>query len=122
MNPYELRPKDSRDPPRTFVATFRMIGPGLILAGGSSSRMGYDKSEIQYYGMPQYQRLNNLLLNHCDTVFLSRGKDQIKPTTVQAIVDQFDIKYCQREKIIHNSMLLSPHTNIQEVHLNMIFL
>ncbi len=34
MDPYQLRPEDSRDPPRGFVATYRMVGPGLILAGG----------------------------------------------------------------------------------------
>ena len=34
LDPYQLRPEDSRDPPRAIVDTYRMIGPGLILAGG----------------------------------------------------------------------------------------
>ena len=34
VDPYQLRPEDSRDPPHRFVDTIRMIGPGLILAGG----------------------------------------------------------------------------------------
>ena len=34
FDPYQLRPEYSRDPPRGFVATYRMVGPGLILAGG----------------------------------------------------------------------------------------
>lgn len=34
LDPYRLRPEDSRDPPRGIVATYRMVGPGLILAGG----------------------------------------------------------------------------------------
>ncbi len=64
---------------------------GLILAGGNSSRMGHDKSEIQYYGKPQYQVLHNLLIHHCDNVFLSKRKDQTKPTSIPIIVDQFEI-------------------------------
>ena len=34
LNPYQLRPEDSRDPPQGIVDTYRMVGPGLILAGG----------------------------------------------------------------------------------------
>jgi Mn2+/Fe2+ NRAMP family transporter len=32
-NPYRLSPENIEDPPRTFVAVLRRIGPGLILAG-----------------------------------------------------------------------------------------
>ena len=34
VNPYQLRPEDIEDPPRTYVSIFRRIGPGLILASG----------------------------------------------------------------------------------------
>ena len=34
FNPYQLRPQDIEDPPRTYVGIFRRIGPGLILASG----------------------------------------------------------------------------------------
>ncbi len=34
LDPYQLRPEYSRDPPQGFVDTYRMVGPGLILAGG----------------------------------------------------------------------------------------
>ena len=34
FDPYQLRPEYARNPPRGFVGTYRMIGPGLILAGG----------------------------------------------------------------------------------------
>ncbi len=34
LDPYQLRPEDSRDPPQGIVDTYRMVGPGLILAGG----------------------------------------------------------------------------------------
>ena len=32
-DPYHLNPADVENPPRSFAATFRRIGPGLILAG-----------------------------------------------------------------------------------------
>ncbi len=31
---YALRPEDVRDPPKTFLDMFRLIGPGLIIASG----------------------------------------------------------------------------------------
>ena len=34
LDPYQLRPEYSRDPSQGFVDTYRMVGPGLILAGG----------------------------------------------------------------------------------------
>src|SRR5262245_26917633 len=32
QDPYQLRPEDVAEPPQTFTATLRRIGPGLILA------------------------------------------------------------------------------------------
>ena len=48
---------------------------GLILAGGSSSRMQSDKGSLPYHGMPQYQYLYNLLLPFCQQVFISGRKE-----------------------------------------------
>lgn len=44
---------------------------GLVLAGGKSSRMGYDKAEICYYKTPQYIHLANMLKAFCDDVYIS---------------------------------------------------
>lgn len=33
-DPYQLRPENIEDPPRTYTSIFRRIGPGLILASG----------------------------------------------------------------------------------------
>lgn len=44
---------------------------GLVLTGGQSSRMGIDKSTIEYHGMPQGDYLFSLLKEVCDDVFLS---------------------------------------------------
>ena len=44
---------------------------GLILSGGKSSRMGYDKSLINYHGKPQREFLAKLLEPYCEKTFFS---------------------------------------------------
>lgn len=44
---------------------------GLILAGGYSSRMGFDKATISYHDKPQYIYLKELLSKYCVKTFLS---------------------------------------------------
>lgn len=44
---------------------------GLAVCGGKSSRMGSDKSQLQYFGIPQAERVYNLLMRHCEKVFIS---------------------------------------------------
>ena len=63
---------------------------GLVLAGGRSSRMGSDKSQINYHGQPQYVHLVNLLASHCDKVFLSCKTNQ-SFADVDVIRDSFAI-------------------------------
>ena len=45
---------------------------GLVLAGGKSSRMGFDKSTIQWHGMEQQYYMAGLLKPLCEEVFISR--------------------------------------------------
>ncbi|MFM9945339.1 MAG: NTP transferase domain-containing protein [Bacteroidia bacterium] len=49
---------------------------GLVVCGGQSSRMGTDKSLLQYHDLPQRYYLYNLLDPLCDKVFLSCNKHQ----------------------------------------------
>jgi len=49
---------------------------GLILAGGKSSRMGKDKSVIDYHGKPQMDVASDLLSPFCKKVFLSTRRAQ----------------------------------------------
>lgn len=63
---------------------------GLVLAGGKSTRMGKDKGQISYHGIPQSTYLYNLLKNICDNTFLSIREDQQNQydDTFNVIVDQ----------------------------------
>lgn len=47
---------------------------GLVLAGGQSSRMNADKSLLEYYNKPQYERVYELLEPFCERVYIS-GKE-----------------------------------------------
>jgi molybdopterin-guanine dinucleotide biosynthesis protein A len=49
---------------------------GLVLAGGKSVRMGYDKSTIKWHGVEQRYYMADLLKNVCDDVFISCRTEQ----------------------------------------------
>ena len=49
---------------------------GLILAGGRSTRMRQDKSQLNYHGKPQVQYVHEILERFCTEVFLSCRPDQ----------------------------------------------
>jgi len=62
---------------------------GLVLAGGKSTRMGFDKGEIDYHGKPQREYMADVLSRYCDEVFLSvRDSGQFESEYPQ-LVDSF---------------------------------
>ncbi len=65
---------------------------GLILAGGKSSRMGYDKSLINYHGKPQREFLFDLLSRFCTEVYVSCKSEEDVPQQFNPLPDQYDIE------------------------------
>ena len=65
---------------------------GLILAGGESSRMGTDKSLLNFHGKPQREFLFVLLKNFCDDVYISCNAQQQIPASLNPLPDAFKLK------------------------------
>ncbi|RYD55990.1 MAG: molybdenum cofactor guanylyltransferase [Sphingobacteriales bacterium] len=49
---------------------------GLVVCGGKSSRMGTDKSMLDYHGQPQRYHLCDMLSSLCERVFISCNEQQ----------------------------------------------
>lgn len=62
---------------------------GLVVCGGKSSRMGKDKSMLDYHGKPQRYYLYEMLGSLCEQVFISCNEEQAEdiPATYKTIVD-----------------------------------
>jgi molybdenum cofactor guanylyltransferase len=65
---------------------------GLILAGGRSSRMGYDKSLIEYHSVSQREYLFTLLKKVCDNVYTSCKTTEEFPISLNPLADQFNLE------------------------------
>ncbi|HNP19887.1 MAG TPA: molybdenum cofactor guanylyltransferase [Fulvivirga sp.] len=64
---------------------------GLVLCGGKSTRMGEDKSLINYNGDPQYLYCYNLLSKYCNKVYLSCNTSQAERfDPLPCIIDKYD--------------------------------
>lgn len=62
-----------------FEAKMRQAKPvlnGLVLAGGKSMRMGYDKGAVNWFGKEQRYHIADLLKPLCQDVFISCRTDQ----------------------------------------------
>ncbi|WP_276134433.1 molybdenum cofactor guanylyltransferase [Polluticoccus soli] len=62
---------------------------GLVVCGGKSSRMGTDKSLVNYHGKPQRYHLYELMKPHCERVFISCNALQVPdiPSEYEVLVD-----------------------------------
>jgi molybdopterin-guanine dinucleotide biosynthesis protein A len=63
---------------------------GLILAGGKSLRMGYDKSLIEYHNVSQREYVFTMLKNFCATVFTSCKITHTVPVRFNPLPDHLD--------------------------------
>lgn len=64
---------------------------GLILAGGKSSRMGVDKSRIQYFDKSQPDHLAEILTPFCKEIYVS-CRNTWSNTIVPVLIDQFEFE------------------------------
>jgi molybdopterin-guanine dinucleotide biosynthesis protein A len=68
---------------------------GLVLAGGKSSRMGTDKSLMDWHGRPQRFYLAEMLSTFCEQVYIScrqDQKDEIHSAGYNIIADAYENK------------------------------
>lgn len=65
---------------------------GLVLAGGRSSRMGYDKGLIVYNNRPQREYVADLLRKFCAQVFISCKTQEYIPAELNPLPDQFELE------------------------------
>lgn len=65
---------------------------GLVLTGGFSTRMGRDKSLLEYNGMPQREFLFDLLTRCCVKVYTSCRKEQQVPDRLHPIFDRYEMR------------------------------
>jgi molybdopterin-guanine dinucleotide biosynthesis protein A len=64
---------------KTKLQQAKPILNGLVLAGGKSARMGYDKGAVNWYGKEQRYHMADLLKKHCAEVYIScRDTEQQK--------------------------------------------
>ena len=62
---------------------------GLVLAGGESTRMGSDKGQMDYHGMPQREYLLRLLKAHTSEAYISCRPGQISDSILPLIEDTY---------------------------------
>jgi len=58
---------------------------GLVLTGGKSTRMGTDKTILNYHGLPQKEYINNLLKDQLTEVFYSVEKNSAKENEIHDV-------------------------------------
>jgi molybdenum cofactor guanylyltransferase len=64
---------------------------GLILSGGKSSRMGFDKAAITFHDKPQHLYLHDLLMKFCTCVFISLRNPPVEIPQVPFLNDKFSL-------------------------------
>ncbi|MFZ5970406.1 MAG: molybdenum cofactor guanylyltransferase [Bacteroidota bacterium] len=65
---------------------------GLVLAGGRSTRMGEDKGQLIYHGLPQREYAYRLLAPFCSRVYLSCRAEQQVPAYLHPLPDRFSVE------------------------------
>ena len=73
------------------MALAKPVLNGLVLAGGKSERMGFDKGMVNWHGKEQRYYLADLLVPFCDDVFISvrKGMEQEIDPYYSSLPDTF---------------------------------
>jgi molybdenum cofactor guanylyltransferase len=68
----------------------------LIVCGGKSERMGFEKFRLNYHGVEQWQHLYEELTHLCDGVFISCSVEQsvLFPASLPLIIDHDEYTGC----------------------------
>jgi molybdopterin-guanine dinucleotide biosynthesis protein A len=74
----------------TKLAQAKPVLNGLVLAGGKSQRMGFDKGTVNWYGKEQRYFMADMLKTFCHKVYISRSSDKQEiDQTYPVITDTF---------------------------------
>lgn len=79
MNHFETNTSTCEDAP---------LLPGLVLAGGESSRLGQDKTRVLHRGQTLLARSTSFLARHCAPVFISCRQPENIALNLPIIVDE----------------------------------
>jgi molybdopterin-guanine dinucleotide biosynthesis protein A len=72
------------------MSTGKSYLKGLVLAGGESTRMGFDKGRMDYHGAPQREYLLRLLKEYTTEAYISCRPGQINDSLLPVIEDKHD--------------------------------
>ncbi|WP_281614717.1 NTP transferase domain-containing protein [Flammeovirga sp. SubArs3] len=88
---YSLDDEDVLDSIATFLDKTFTTPPlkGLVLTGGKSTRMGEDKSVLNYHGQPQWKYAKELLEKYCSEVHVSVASESDTYQEASQIADKF---------------------------------
>jgi molybdenum cofactor guanylyltransferase len=85
----------------------------LIVCGGKSERMGFEKFRLNYHGVQQWQYLYEELSDLCDGIFISCSTEQsiLFPSSLPVIVDDDEYGGCGPMSAVLSAFTNYPSAN-----------